>query len=493
MGKAKSRACAACQVTDLTDFIPAHPPRFTETPSAWRRLQAGRKNFLAMWEEEAFETDVSMIRILLRQALLCNNPESVQYAFSIKNESFERKSPQMRFALSPLLGDGLFVSDGEIWRQRRKIITPIVHISQLGRFAPAMIDVANEASERWEAMDGQTVDVLNETAKMTAEIICRAVFGQKLGHDFAAQIVDGFSEYQRLIDQIDLFAWLSIPDWVPRRKNPKIRSSVERIHAVLTEVIEKCRVQKDSGEYAIIHRLFDARDESGRPLSDDAIRNEIAVLFMAGHETTANSLTWSWYLISQAPEAEAKLHHELERVLGGRAPTLADVPELIYTRAIFEEAMRLYPPVPILPREALVDEQFKTLRIPKGTLVFVVPWLLHRHKGLWDKPDHFVPERFLPDAAVKISKFAYVPFSIGPRVCAGLSFGLHEAILCLATLAQRFTLRLADGHEVMPVCRLTTRPDGGMPMVLQTRKRKTMAPTAVPNATAAACPYHHNA
>jgi cytochrome P450 len=476
----------------LTDVIPPYPPRFPTPPSAWRRLQAGRKNFLAMWEEEAFETDVSLTRILLRKALLCNNPESVQFAFSIKNESFERKSPQMRFALSPLLGDGLFVSDGEIWRKRRKIVAPIVHITQLGKFAPIMVEVANEASARWAAMDGETIDVLHETATMTAEIICRAVFGRKLGHDFAGQVVDGFSEYQRLIDQIDLFAWLSLPDWFPRRKNPAIKSSVERIHAVLTDVIESCRRQKDSGEYAIIHKLFDARDEeTGEPLSDDAIRNEISVLFMAGHETTANSLTWSWFLISQAPEVEAKLHRELESVLGGRPPTLADVPKLEYTRAIFEEAMRLYPPVPILPREALKDEQFKTLRIPKGTLVFVVPWLLHRHKNLWDKPDHFIPERFLGESGERISKFAYVPFSIGPRVCAGLSFGLTEAILCLATLAQRFTLRLKEGHEVMPVCRLTTRPDGGMPMVLHKRARTAAVPAPAPAEPVAACPFHN--
>jgi cytochrome P450 len=211
---------------------------------------------------------------------------------------------------------------------------------------------------------------------------------------------------------------------------------------------------------------------------------------MAGHETTANALAWSWYLLSQAPGVEAKLHHELDSVLTGRPPTLADLPKLAYTRAIFEEAMRLYPPVPILPREAVHGENFKGLHIPKGSLVFVVPWLLHRHKKLWDKPDHFIPERFLPENSGAISKFAYIPFSIGPRICAGMSFGLTEAILCLATLAQKFKLRLKPGYPVNPVCRLTLRPEGGLPMSILARTNFGGA-TSDPATMTSGCPVHN--
>jgi cytochrome P450 len=209
---------------------------------------------------------------------------------------------------------------------------------------------------------------------------------------------------------------------------------------------------------------------------------------MAGHETTANSLAWCWYLLSQAPDVEAKLHRELDSVLGGRTPTLADVPKLIYTRAVFDEALRLYPPVPILPREAVKDENFKGVHIEKGSLVLVVPWLLHRHKRLWDKPDHFIPERFLGENAKGISKFAYIPFSIGPRICAGMSVGLTEALLCLATLAQAFELRLQPGYEVMPLCRLTTRPAGGLPMTIRARSASKSRPTAEPSQS---CPFVH--
>jgi cytochrome P450 len=238
---------------------------------------------------------------------------------------------------------------------------------------------------------------------------------------------------------------------------------------VLDGIIADVRAQRDSGEASVIRHLLEARDETGAPLSAEAIRSEAAVLFMAGHETTANSLAWTWFLLSRARDVEARLHGELDTVLAGRRPALADVPKLVYTRAVFDETVRLYPPVPILPREVLREETFQGELMPKGSIVVVVPWLLHRHKKFWKKPDHFIPERFLPGSDEPVSKFAYVPFSIGPRFCAGMSFGLTEALLCLATLAQRFKLRLEAGYEVKPVCRLTLRPEGGLPMTIEPR------------------------
>jgi cytochrome P450 len=401
----------------------------------------------------------------------------VQFAFSLKNSSFERKAPQMRHSLEPLLGDGLFVSDGETWRKRRRMVAPIVHVSQLARFAPVMVEAADEVRARWGKSDGATIDILAESATLTAEVICRTLFGRK-----------------RLIGQIDLISLLGLPDWVPRWHGPALRRAVRRIHQVLDHVIEDYRSRKDSDEDSVIQRLLDARDpDSGEPLDPQALRNEIAVLFMAGHETTANSLAWTWFLLSQSPDAEDRLHRELAAVLGGRLPTLADVPKLLYTRAVFEEAMRLYPPVPILPREALRDEEFQGMRIPRGALMLVVPWLLHRNRKYWDKPDHFVPERFLPENAGSISKYVYIPFSIGPRICAGMSFGLTEAILCLATLAQPFKLRLKPGREVRPICRLTLRPEGGLPMSVHNRGRRDEIATSVTagSISPASCPVHN--
>lgn len=475
----------------MSDFIPPYPPRLTKPPSTWRRLMLARKNFLAMWEEDTFEIEFSPAQIFMRQTFLCNSPDSVQFAFSQKNSSFERKAPQMRHALEPLLGDGLFISDGETWRKRRRVVAPIVHVSRLAKFAPIMVEAAEEVQDRWTKSEGATVDVLVESATLTAEVICRTLFGRKLGHDYARQIVDGFSEYQRVIGSIDLISLLGLPDWIPRWYSRAVHKSVKSIQGVLTKVIESSRAQAGADDSSVISQLLNARDEeTGEPLDPEALRNETAVLFMAGHETTANSLTWVWYLLSQAPAVEARLHAELDSVLGGHSPTLADVPKLVYTRAIFDEALRLYPPVPILPREAVREEMYRNVRIPKGSLIFVVPWLLHRHKKLWDKPDAFIPERFLPENSGSISKFAYIPFSIGPRICAGMSFGLTEAILCLATLAQKFKLRLQPGYVVNPVCRLTLRPEGGMPMTIHARTEFAAAAVS-PASPATGCPVHH--
>src|SRR5205823_5903428 len=247
---------------------------------------------------------------------------------------------------------------------------------------------------------------------------------------------------------------LGLPDWLPRFHSPAIRRAARRIHRVLDHILCECEHRSAVGEDSMIRRLFDARDpETGEGLDRDALGNEAAVIFMAGHETTANSLAWTWYLLSQTPEVEARLHAELDTVLGGHLPTLDDVPRLVYTRAVFEEAIRLYPPVPLLGRQAMQQEQIRHKKIPAGSLVIVIPWLLHRHRRLWERPDHFVPERFLPENANKRTRYSYIPFSVGPRVCAGQAFGLTEAILCLAALAQRVKLRLAPEAEVAPVCR----------------------------------------
>jgi cytochrome P450 len=452
----------------MSQFVPPYPDRPREALPPLAMLRAVRRNFLAAFDDKCFEYQFFTVRMLRRRLFVCNSPDTVAQAFIEKHASFERKTPQMRHALHPLLGDGLFISDGRTWKERRGIVAPIVHASRLPQFAPVMVEAASETAERWASLSaGTPIDALREMATLTAEIICRTVFGPRLGSEHATTVVASFSEYQRLIGQLDLMSLLGLPDWLPRFYSPAIRRAARRIHVVLDAVIRQCQ---EGGEASMIRLLLDARDpETGARLDPEALRNEAAVIFMAGHETTANSLAWSWFLLSQAPDEEAHLHAELDQVLGGRLPMLDDVPRLVFTRAVFEETIRLYPPVPFLGRQALQDEQIRSRKIPQGSLVAVVPWLLHRHRRLWDKPDHFLPERFLPENAGARQRYSYVPFSVGPRVCAGQAFGLTEAILCLATLAQRARLRLAPGAVVEPVCRLTLRPGDTLPMLIEPR------------------------
>ena len=474
----------------MSEFVPPHPPRPEKPYPALDLIRRARRNFLEIWTAKAFEAQFMQTQLLARKVFICNFPDTVQYAFSTHNSSFERKSPQMRHALQPLLGDGLFISDGDIWRRRRKVVAPIIHVSRLGEFAPVMVETIVETRDRWEAAaDGAEIDALSEMAELTAEIICRTIFGRQLGGEHAREVVEGFSDYQRLVGQTDAISLLGLPDWLPRFHRPGLRKSKDRIHKVLDGIIADYRRRGDTAEGSVIGHLIDAIDEeTGQPLTDEAIRNEAAVIFMAGHETTANTLAWAWYLLSQSPEVEATLQQEIDEALGGEAPSLADVPKLRYTRAVIDETLRLYPPVPILAREALEDETIRNRPVPKGSLVMVVPWLVHRHKLLWDKPDHFWPERFMPGGPGSKSKFSYVPFAIGPRICAGLSFGQTEAILSLATLVQRFSLRLKPGHVVEPICRLTLRPGESLPMTIH---RRNAAPVRARSAEdpALACPH----
>jgi cytochrome P450 len=451
----------------MSDFVPPYPRRPRRALSALAALCTARRNVLAIWEERCFEWEFFSARVLNRMLFVCNSPDTVERAFIASHDSFNRKSPQMRHGLAPLLGDGLFISDGDTWRHRRRIVAPIVHVSHLPLFAPLIVEAATETADRWSAMPaGQPVNALAEMAALAAEIICRAVFGRQLGAAHAAEIVSAFSEYQRLIGQLDLTYLMGLPDWLPRFHSLAIRHAARRIHTVLDEIIRDCRGRLADGEASMIRLLLEAHDaETGAHLDPAALRNEAAVIFMAGHETTANSLAWTWYLVSQAPEVENRLHAELAAVLGGRAPRFEDVPRLVYTRAVFEEALRLYPPVPVLARQALRDERIHGRAVPKGSLVMVVPWLLHRHRKYWERPDHFIPERFLPQNAGRLVRHAYLPFSTGPRICAGQAFGLTEAILCLATLAQRVRLRLAADAVVEPVCRLTLRPGNNLRML----------------------------
>jgi cytochrome P450 len=237
---------------------------------------------------------------------------------------------------------------------------------------------------------------------------------------------------------------------------------------VLDGLVAEVLAGRERGQDCLLLAMAAAHEAAhGRPMSAEAFRNEAATLFLAGHETTAATLAWAWYLLDKAPWAAARLREEARAVLGGRAAGFADLPALPYTRAVVEETLRLYPPIPLLAREAREDTTVAGHAVPRGGLVMAVPWLLHRHRRLWERPDHFLPERFLPGGSAEgRPRHAFIPFSLGPRVCTGAAFAMAEAVIVLATLSQRFAPRLAPGACVFPVARLTLKPGGTLPMLI---------------------------
>ncbi len=468
-------------------FVPPMPGRLPPDAPAYRRLAALRGNVLAAFTDRDYGSRQIRGRLFATEFFVCNNPDGVRETLTAQHEAFQRKTAQQRHALEPLLGDGLFVSDRETWRERRSIVSPIVHGRHIAAFAPIMRDTVLEWCAHWHAAgDNATIDILTEMGELTAEIISRTIFGKKLGRAFTNAIVSSFAEYQRHIDPVNLPSLFGVSDRVPRPLGRRARRARDRLHAVLDEVIDALEAGAGDGEASpMIRQLFEARGRDGQPLSREAIRNEAIVIFMAGHETTANTLAWALYLVSKSRRVQGRLLAEFEAVLGGRVPDLGDVPKLGYTRAVVEETLRLYPPVPLLGREALAEGTLNGMIVPKGSTLLVAPWLLHRNRDVWSLPDHFVPERFEKAHAPVTDKYSYIPFASGPRVCPGLTFAMTESVLCLATLLQSFELRIADGHEVAVDCRLTLRPGQTLPMRVRWRPapappRRPLMPADIP-------------
>lgn len=454
----------------MTDFIPPFPPRSTKSLTAFETLKLARRDLLSIWPEDAFQMQFMKTKIINRLIFVANCPDLVRYVFLENNANYEKKSPLMRKALEPLLGNGLFISDGATWQKHRTIETPLFATEQVAKYAGVMVQTTQERAQRWASLpQGSTLQVLPEMGQLTAEIICRALFGNHLGAVQAAEVVASFADYQAAIEQMDVSTFFGLPSWIPNLRMNKAHKAAKRIHEIVDGVIAQ-GMKTDNKNTLLSHFLQRLGNKNAEEaLTTLQIRNELIVLFMAGHETTANTLAWAWYLISQCPEVEKKIHDEVDEVLRGGSAGFDSFAKLTYTRAVIEETLRLYPPVPILSRETVNDDVIRTRHVPAGSIMLVVPWLLHRHKRYWDKPDHFIPERFLADAEVKIDKFAYIPFSVGPRVCIAKFFGTVEATLCLAILAQQFRLQVPEGQIVTHECRLTLRPKHNLPMILTKR------------------------
>ena len=451
-----------------TDFFePAHAAYYNGSDNPFRLLLQARKDFLSIWPKSYYQEKVFEWKALGRQVVVINSPKAIEYALVKRHDNFERKTPQMRRALEYLLGDGLFISDGDTWRQRRPLVGDIIHKHRVPSFGPLMADSACELANRWSKLPvGANVDVLHEMAVLTAEIIARSVFGSQLGQEACRAVTEAFTHYQSHIDQVNPGYFLGLDEGLPVIRWPWLKRPVQSIHQIVDRIIESHIAGK--GEHNSMLDLLLKRQHKNPELKLEleALRNEAATIFMAGHETTAATLTWVWYLLSNSPQVEDRLLDEIRQVCGERTPTVEDVPKLEWARAIIEETLRLYPPVPILGRQNKSADRIGDIDIKPASLVLIVPWLLHRTETLFPDPHLFKPERFYKN---RPASYSYIPFAIGPRICPGLQFGRVEAILCLAILAQRFKVRVSDSHQVTPICRLTLRPQSGLPVAIHPR------------------------
>lgn len=454
-------------------FIAPHPEPRKTPPNLLEILLGARHSLLGNWTEDLYRSGVDSFRILNRDVVFVNAPDLVKYVMVTRAQNFERKSPQMRRALEKLLGDGLFISEGETWKTRRPLVADIVHKNRLPSFGGTFEQVTHHFADGWDALKGEEFELTSAMAELTAEIIAQTVFGRNLGAEAARRVIDGFTQYQAAVDSFNLGYFLGWDEGWPVRLNAKKKSAVAMVHEVVEKVITD-HIAGGGDEGSMVDLLVKRQQRSPElGLDVTALRNEAATIFMAGHETTATTLTWAFYCLAKAPWAEAKLLAELDRVCPGRAPAFEDIDKLDYCRSVIQETLRLYPPVPLLPRQAREADEVGGVKVEKGGLVMISPWLLQRANDLWDKPTHFVPERFENNA--KVNPFAYIPFTVGPRICPGMNFGLSEAVLCFAILVQRFRVTPRAGHVAEPVCRLTLRPHGGLKVRALPRRPEALA------------------
>jgi cytochrome P450 len=436
-------------------------------------LRLVRENALAMHSAEDFDQDIIAQRLLWRRTFFVNEPGAIRYVL-LDNAANYRKSELSRRLLEPGLGRGLLTSEGETWRRHRRIMAPAFDPRSIAGYAPIMTEVTRTLLEKWDALpEPRERDVAAEMMHVTLHIISRAMFSSD-SDEIVDAVESGVNAYQTTV-RPSLFDLLQLPEWITRLVSPIRTEGLfdefdQKVDRLLAERGRHPDTELKNEPKDLLARLIAARDaETGSGMTAQEVRDQVVTIFMAGHETTSQALSWSWYLLSQHPQVERKLHEELAVVLEGRLPRYDDLVNLPYARMVIEESMRLYPPAHTIGREAIVADEILGHRIPANAAVLISPWLLHRKASLWEHPERFDPERFAPEKAASRPRFAYIPFGAGPRICIGAAFAMTEAILILATIAQRYRLRLQEGHPVEPQGLITLRPRYGLKMRLERR------------------------
>lgn len=418
--------------------------------------------------------DVVYFRFLHLPIYLIGSPDYVREVLVNQADKFE-KAPLDRDILSKFLGNGLLTSEGSFWRRQRKLAQPAFHAKRIQAYAQVMVAYTRQMLEGWH--NGEQRDIDHEMMRLTMFIVSKTLFNADAittQGNTAEMIGQAVTDLQNVSNN-DYQRGMTLPDWLPTADNRKRRHASELFGQYMDKIIADRRATAQDGKITdmgdLLSMLMMAQDDDGQHMDDRQLRDEVATLFAAGHETTANALTWTFYLLSQHPEVEAKLHQELDQVLLGRAPVLADLQNLPYTQMVVKEAMRLYPPAWILNgRISLEDVVIGGYTIPKGSTIFISPYAMHHLPKFFPDPERFDPERFTPEREKALPKFAYMPFGGGPRVCIGNAFAMMEAPLLLATIAQQYSLQLKSGHQVQKASLITLTPKNGMPMHLQARQ-----------------------
>lgn len=400
--------------------------------------------------------DIVPLQLGLTPACLLTNPEYIEEVLKNRNDFI--KSRGFR-TLKTLLGEGLLTAEGESWFWQRRLAQPVFHQKRINNYSQTMVEYTDRMLQTWH--DGETYDIHSKMMRLTLEIVMRCIFSAEVDAGEAKVVANALDVAMHWFEskrRQNFLVW----EWFPRPENLRYRHAIAEMDEAIYKLINE---RRNSNQKAndLLTMLMEAKDEeTGQQMDDKLLRDEVATLMLAGHETTANTLSWTWMLLAQNPQVQEKLQSELNQVLQGRLPTLEDLKALVYTQQVIKESMRLYPPVSLLGREAAVNIQIGDYEIAEGTTIMISQWVMHRHPKYFENPEVFQPERWTEEFEKQLPKGVYIPFGDGPRICIGKGFAQMEAALLLATIAQNFQIDLVPGYPIVPQPSITLRPENGL-------------------------------
>ncbi|MBU2993544.1 cytochrome P450 [Octadecabacter sp. 1_MG-2023] len=439
-------------------MIPPKPPSRPEKVSLWRYLKLFRQDILSAQPAKLYRAWMAEFKTPFFRSYLANDPELVKRVLKDRPDDFP-KSDRIGAGLRPLLGNSVFLTNGEAWKRQRRIIDPAFEGGRLREIYPAMYAAGEAAVTRMAANTG-VQDIEPETSHAAADVIFRTLFSIPIEDETATAVFEKFRDHQRTQPILNLAAFIPGPRWMPHFFKRATKDTAADIRGLITGLTERRMVEIDAGTAPddLATKIMTTADpETGETFSTDEMVDQVAIFFLAGHETSASALAWTFYLMAMFPEWQDKVAAEAQDV----SADFASVSKLRTSRDVFREALRLYPPVPMMVRETTCPETMRGRDAPKGSQIVLSPWHLHRHERLWDKPDDFDPTRWGTENGKTCQRDAYIPFSAGPRVCTGAGFAMIEGALLLSMLVRRFKFELTDRTPV-PVAHLTVRSKDGI-------------------------------
>lgn len=454
------------------EFKPPKPKARVERVSILTHIRLFRKDIFASQPAKLYRAWMAEFRLPFFRSYFVNDPKLVDHILNKDPDSFP-KSEIIKGALYSLLGDSVFVTNGEMWKRQRRIIDPAFEGGRLRDVFPSMVDAGQDAVTRLQGLsDGPSVEMEEQASQMAADIIFRTLFSIPITDDVAKQVFDKFREYQRTQPLMTVASFLKIPKWIPKFQHRKTRQTSAAIRTLLTELTQNRFDQIKAGTAPddLATKIMTTKDPvTGELFSPSEMVDQVAIFFLAGHETSASALAWTLYLLAMDQEAQTRVAKEVAAI---DDLSFSNLSKLRFTRDVFREALRLYPPVPMMIRETVKPEQFRGRDIPVGSQIVLSPWHIQRHERIWDRPDVFDPDRWQTPETKACARKAYMPFSSGQRVCTGAGFAMIEGVLMIAMLTRAFKFEPTDKTPI-PVAHLTVRAKDGIHLKITPRGTDT--------------------